>query len=252
MSNILKRGLNFSVSIVLLLLFWQIVVVVGQHPEHLMPSPARVALALKELFTDGRLFEHVLISLWRFFAGYFAACLLAAVLGTFLGWFKLTWKLIEPIVLLIKPISPIAWLPFIMLWFGIGDAPAIFTIALAAFFPMLLATVKSINSINESFIKVADNFGLTKFQTLFKIILPASFPLLVEGLHTALTSAWIFLVAGELMGTHSGLGFLINDARQNLRSDLIMAGIVLIGVMGYILDKILDYVERYVSQKWGV
>jgi len=98
---------------------------------------------------------------------------------------------------------------------------------------------------------VAANFGLSRFETLRKIIIPASFPQLVQGLHSALTASWIFLVAGELMGTHSGLGFLINDARQTLRSDLIMAGIVLIGLIGYILDRLLSYFENYVNRKWG-
>ena len=251
MSDFIKRVINFTASIILLLFFWQLIIVVGQHPEFLMPSPARVALALRELLTDGRLFIHVWISLRRFLIGYIAACTVAAVLGCFLGWFNWAWRLAEPIVLLVKPISPIAWLPFIMLWFGFGDPPVIFTVSLAAFFPMLLATVRAVNHVNESYIKVANSFGLTQFQTLFKIVLPASFPLLVQGLHTALTAAWIFLVAGELMA-YSGLGFLINDSRQHLRSDLIMAGIVLIGTMGYILDKLLGHAERYVSRKWGV
>jgi len=247
-----KQGLNFFTSILLLLIIWQMVIFFGGHPEYLMPSPRSVAAALGELLTDGRLFDHVWISFRRFIVGYIAACALATVLGCLLGWFQPIWRIAEPIVLLIKPISPIAWLPFIMLWFGIGDAPAIFTIAMASFFPMLMATVMSINNINTSYIKVAENFGLNRLQTLFKVILPASFPHLVQGLHTALSAAWIFLVAGELMGTQTGLGFLIVDARQNLRSDLIMAGIVLIGTIGYMLDRLLFYVERYVRRKWGV
>ena len=248
----LKRVLTFSISVLMLLIFWQLTIYIGQHPPHLLPSPWDVALALRELFTDGRLFIHVWVSLQRFFVGYVAACALAAFLGVIFGWFQPAWRLAEPIVLLIKPISPIAWLPFIMLAFGIGDAPAIFTIALAGFFPMLLATVNAIKNVNDSYMRVADNFGLSRFQTLITIVLPASFPLLVQGLHSALTAAWIFLVAGELMGTFTGLGFLINDARQNLRPDLIMAGIVLIGIVGYILDRLLIYLENLVKRKWGV
>ncbi|MCL1998879.1 MAG: ABC transporter permease [Turicibacter sp.] len=246
-----KKVLNFAASIAILILLWQAFIVIGRQPEFLMPSPYRVALALAELFTDGWLFGHVWVSFWRFLVGYLIACSLAAVLGVIFGWVGSLWRLVEPIVLLIKPISPIAWLPFIMLWFGIGDAPAIFTIAMAGFFPMLIATVSAVNNVSGSYLFVAANFGLNRFQTLIKIIIPASFPHLVHGLHSALTASWIFLVAGELMGTQSGLGFLINDARQNLRSDLIMAGIVLIGSMGYALDRALTYLERYVRRKWG-
>jgi len=249
--NYFKRGLNFFVSISILILAWQAVRIFGGHPEFLMPSPRSVLFALGELFTDGRLFVHVWVSFWRFLVGYISACVLAMVLGLLFGWINPLWKLAEPIVLILKPISPIAWLPFIMLWFGIGSAPAIFTIAMAGFFPMLLATVKAVGDVSNSYMNVAANFGLSRLQTLRKIIIPASFPHIVQGLHNALTASWIFLVAGELMGTHSGLGFLINDARQNLRSDLIMAGIVLIGAMGYILDRMLTSLEVYATRKWG-
>ena len=247
----LRRVLNFLISVVLLILVWQAVIVIGNHPEFLMPSPRSTLIALTELFTDGWLFSHVWISFWRFLVGYIVACTLAIIFGVIFGWFNPLWKLVEPIILLIRTISPIAWLPFIMLWFGIGNAPAIFTIALAGFFPMLLATVSAINSVSVSYMNVAANFGLNRFQILSKIVIPASFPQLVQGLRSALTVSWIFLVAGELMGTHSGLGFLINDARQTLRSDLIMAGIVLIALMGYTLDRALTYFEKYVSRKWG-
>jgi len=248
----LKNVLNFTFSIVLLVVIWQSVVVFGNYPEYLLPSPINVARALIELFTDGSLAEHVIVSLRRFIIGYIASCMLAGLLGVIFGWYNFIWRLVEPIVLLLKPISPIAWSPFIMLWFGLGDAPAIFTIAIAGFFSMLLATVKAVNNVNSSYMKVAENFGLTRFQTLRKIVIPASFPYFAQGLHSALSASWIFLVAGELLGTQSGLGFLINDSRQNLRSDLIMAGIVLIGSMGYCLDKLLTYFEKYVADKWGV
>ena len=246
-----KRFLNFAASISILVVFWQAVIIFGGHPEFLMPSPRSVARALWELLTDGWLFGHVWVSIGRFLVGYLSACALALTIGVAAGWFKPLWVLLEPIVLLLKPISPIAWLPFIMLWFGIGDAPAIFTIALAGFFPMLIATVSAINNVSESYMHVAANFGLSKFETLTKVVIPASFPYLIQGLHTALTASWIFLVAGELMGTHTGLGFLINDARQNLRSDLIMAGIVLIGIIGYILDRAISHFENFVNRKWG-
>ena len=249
--NPVKRILNFSASIALLIIFWQAIIISGRYPEFLMPSPRSVAFALRELLTDGWLFRHVWVSFWRFLVGYLSACLLAVTIGIFVGWFKPLWQILEPIILLLKPISPIAWLPFIMLWFGIGNAPAIFTIALAGFFPMLLATVSAINNVSLSYMHVAANFGLSNIETLRKIVIPASFPYLMQGLHTALTASWIFLVAGELMGPQTGLGFLINDARQNLRSDMIMAGIVLIGIMGYILDRLLSYTARYVMRRWG-
>ena len=243
---------HFCLSIALLLLVWEAAVYFSQTPAYLLPPPSVVARALVELFTDGILFVHVFVSLRRFAIAYLASCALGVLLGILLGWFKFVWRMIEPVVLLLKPISPVAWTPFVMLWFGLGDAPAIFTIGIAGFFNMLLATVGAVNNVNASYLYVAQNFGLSRFQTLRKIVLPASFPYIAQGLRSALTASWIFLVAGELMGVTTGLGFLINDARHILRSDLIMAGIAVIGVIGFILDKLLQYLEGYVSKKWGV
>ena len=242
----------FCLSVSLLLLAWEAVVFFSDTPAHLLPPPRHVGLALVEMFTDGTLFLHVLVSLRRFFIAYAISCALGILLGVFFGWFKIAWTLAEPIVLLLKPISPVAWTPFVMLWFGLGEAPAIFTIGISGFFSMLIATVGAVNNVNTSYMYVAQNFGLTRFQTLRKIVLPASFPYITQGLHSALTTSWIFLVAGEFMGVTTGLGFLIIDARHTLRTDLIMAGIVVIGVIGFCLDKLLSYLERLAAKKWGL
>ena len=243
---------NFCLSILLLLLVWEAIVFFGDMNEYVLPPPRNVGRALVELFTDGRMFLHVAVSLRRFAIAYIISCALGIVLGITFGWFKFAWVLAEPIVLLLKPISPVAWTPFVMLGFGLGEAPAIFTIGIAGFFTMLLATVNAINSVSTSYISVARNLGLSRFQTLRKIVLPASFPYIAQGLHSALTTSWIFLVAGEVMGTTVGLGFFINDARHTLRADLIIAGIVVIGCLGFILDRLLQYVERFVAEKWGL
>ena len=244
--------MNYIISILILIAAWSLAVYLGDYPAVLMPPPQHIAVAIMELFVDGRLFANVIVSVRRFIIGYVLASTAAITLGIIFGWYKVLWRIAEPIVLMLKPISPLAWSPFIILWFGIGDAPAIATIAMAAFFPVLTATVKSVGNVNSSYVKVAQNFGLSRLQTLRKIVLPASFPYFVQGLRTALNASWIFLVAGELLGTTSGIGFLIIDARQILRYDLIMAGIVLIGVLGFCLDKLLTQFEKFVADKWGI
>ena len=243
---------KFILSISLFILLWEILVVFSDLPDYLLPSPGDVGLALIEMFTDGMLFVHLFVSLRRFAIAYVISCAIGIVLGVFFGYFKHAWSLFEPIVLLLKPISPVAWTPFVMLWFGIGEAPAIFTIGIAGFFVMLITTVGAVGNINSSYMNVAQNFGLTRLQTLVKIVLPASFPYIAQGLRTALTTSWIFLVAGELMGVTTGLGFFIQNARHILRSDLIMAGIVIIGIIGFTLEKLLKHVESYAATKWGL
>ena len=138
-----------------------------------------------------------------------------------------------------------------MLWLGIGDIPAIVVIFLAAFFPVLLSTVGAVRRIDPVYLKVSKNFGLGSVQTLFKIVLPAVFPVIANALHIALGTAWIFLVAGEMAGTQSGLGFLIVDARNNLRTDELLAAIVTIGVLGVLLDWIIKQFETTVNRVWG-
>ena len=243
---------KFFVSFSLLIIIWELAIFLSGTPAYLLPPPRHVGRALIEMLTDGTMFLHVFVSLRRFVIAYAISCSLGVLLGVVFGWFKLLWAFVEPIVLLLKPISPVAWTPFVMLWFGLGDAPAIFTIGIAGFFIMLLATVNAVNSVNTSYMHVAQNFGLTKLQTLCKIVIPASFPYIAQGLRSALTTSWIFLVAGELMGVTTGLGFLINDARHTLRSDLILAGIVIIGSIGLLLDKLLQYLEKLVAKKWGL
>ena len=248
----LKPVGKFFLSITLFILAWEVLVLFSELPDYLLPSPRDVGHALIEMFTDGMLFVHLFVSLRRFAIAYAASCSIGIVLGVFFGYFKRAWALFEPIILLLKPISPVAWTPFVMLWFGLGEAPAIFTIGIAGFFVMLITTVGAVGNINSSYMNVAQNFGLTRFQTLYKIVLPASFPFIAQGLRTALTTSWIFLVAGEMMGVTTGLGFFINNARHILRTDLIVAGIVIIGIIGFTLEKLLKYVEGYAAEKWGL
>lgn len=152
--------------------------------------------------------------------------------------------MIDPIVQVLRPVSPIAWAPFIVLWFGIGDIPAIVVIFIAAFFPVLLTTVSAVRKVEPIYLKVARNFEIKGVALLWKIIFPAAFPVIANGLHIAVGTAWIFLVSGEMIGTQSGLGYLIVDARNSMRLDLVIAGIITIGFTGLLLDKLVRILTR--------
>lgn len=207
---------------------------------------------MAELVRDGTLLEHITVSLYRFSVGYLSAIAAGIILGLIFGWFQRLWGVFDPVVQILRPISPIAWFPFIVLWFGIGNLPAIVIIFIAAFFPVLLSTVSSVSKVDQVYLKVARNYGIRQPHIFTKIIFPASFPFIANGLHIALGSAWVFLVAGEMVGAQSGLGFLIIDARNNLRSDLVLAGILFIGVSGLILDKLIRLLEKWVGKNWGI
>lgn len=248
---IFKKLSPIAIGFILIILIWQIAIVVGGHQAALFPPPLKVGEALISIISDGSLFSHIQISLFRFFSGYLLAAVVAVVLGLIVGRLPLVWQVLDPIVQVLRPVSPIAWSPFIVLWFGIGNMPAIVIIFIAAFFPVLLSTVSAVKKVDKTYLRIASNFEMSPFETLRKIVLPASFPMIANGLHMALGSAWIFLVAGEMVGAQSGLGFLIIDARNSLSLDLVMACIVVIGVLGLILDKGIHYLESWVNRIWG-
>ncbi len=243
-----------AVSLLVLLAVWEAAVLIGSFPEVLFPSPISVWNAFWQLWTDGLpgsssrvvLGVHILVSLKRFFAGYVSSVVTAVAAGLMLGWFSRVFSYINPIVQLIRPVAPVAWMPFIVLWFGIGDAPAVAIIFLAGFFPVLLSTVAAVEHMEPVYRKVARNFGLSQAQTLYKVVFPAAFPQIMNSLRLALGTAWIFLVSGEMVGAQSGLGFLIMDAKNCLRSDALLATMITIGVIGLLLDWGIRRLEKFV------
>ena len=250
--NLGKKILNFSIGMLILLLVWQIIIIIGDYPEALLPSPVNVAHTIIEMIVDGTLLVHLQVSLGRFAAGYLLAIIPAVILGMLLGRMPSIWQIVDPIIQVLRPVSPIAWSPFIVLWFGIGNMPAIVIIFIAAFFPVLLTTVAGVKKVDKNYLKIAENMEMNRLELMVKIIFPAAFPSIVSGLHLALGSAWIFLVAGEMVGAQSGLGFLIVDARNTLNLSGVLAGIIFIGLLGFILDRLISLFERWVGSHWGI
>lgn len=247
----LRKISPIAIGFILLIAVWQLAIAIGGHDAALFPPPLKVGQALVHMVSDGTVFTHISISLYRFFTGYLIAIVLAVILGLILGRLPVVWKVIDPVVQVLRPVSPIAWSPFIVLWFGIGNMPAIVIIFIAAFFPVLLSTVSAVKKVDQVYLRVAANFEMSQTELLRKIVLPASFPMIANGLHMALGSAWIFLVAGEMVGAQSGLGFLIVDARNSLSLDVVMAGIIVIGLLGLLLDRIIRLFEGWVAKVWG-
>ncbi|PRR84961.1 putative aliphatic sulfonates transport permease protein SsuC [Clostridium luticellarii] len=248
----LRKLINIFIGFGILIALWEGMVLSGKYEESLLPSPIKVAKGMEELVLNGVLIDDIKVSLFRFFSGYLSAVIIAVILGLIFGWFDKLWGIFDPIAQILRPISPIAWSPFIVLWFGIGDIPAIVIIFIAAFFPVLLATVAAVRKIDKTYLKVAKNFGIKQPQIFTKIIFPAAFPNIATGLHIAVGTAWIFLVAGEMVGAQSGLGYLIVDSRNSLRSDLLLAGIIFIGILGLLLDKLIVIFEKWVGKTWGI
>ena len=248
----MKKSWAYIISFAALALFWELIFYLKLFPESLFPSPVSVIRALWLRAASGELLLDIGASMYRFFIGYILAVVTAVFLGLFLGWFRGAWIYVNPVVQLLRPVSPIAWLPFIVLWAGIGDVPAIVIIFLAAFFPVLLTTVRAVQGVDPVYLKISQNFGLGRGRTLIGIVLPAAFPQIANALHIAVGSAWIFLVAGEMAGSQSGLGYLITDARNNLQTDMLMAAIVVIGLLGVLLDWLIGCAQECAGRVWGI
>ena len=249
---ILKKVFLPIIVFILLISTWQLLASLSTMPSALFPSPIDVFNGAFESFKQGILFEHIGISLFRVFFGFFLASILAIPLGLLLGTYIHLRMAFDPLMQILRPISPIAWIPLAIMWFGIGNKPAIFIIFITSFFPVLIATASAIKNIDPIIIKYARNFGTSNFDLLKKVILPASFPFIFVGLRISLGFAWVIIVAAEMVGMRSGLGFMILDARNYLRTDLIIAGMIIIGLIGLGLDRAMSYIERRIKRKWAL
>lgn len=231
---------------VLLLLLWQGVSLTGLVPGYKLPSPWAVFAGFFELAVTGMppghlLHNHLLYSLYRVAVGFFAAGLLAVPLGLVLGWSPFCRELVTPVVEILRPVPPLAWIPISILWFGIGIGSAGFIIFLGAFFPILLNTIAGVTSVNPTLVEAARTLGARERHILTKVFLPGAVPSIFVGLRIGLGIGWMTLVAAEFTGVRSGfgLGYMIMTARDIQRPDEIIAGMVVIGLTGLLIDSFL-------------
>ncbi len=239
-----------SLVAVMFLLFWD--GAVRLSGSQLFPKPLDVLWGLVELAQKGLLIKYVVASLFRVTWGFTLAVIVGIPFGLLMGSNKLVQEAFNPLIQGFRPISPIAWIPVSILWFGVSDAAPVFLIFLASVFPITVSTAAAVKSVQSVYLRAADNFGLTKFQLFSQVIFPASLPQIITGLRIGLGIAWLVVVAAEMIAVNSGLGYLIIDARNaGKRYDLVVAGMVLIGVIGWLLDLLMRQVERFQTVKWA-
>jgi NitT/TauT family transport system permease protein len=226
--------------------------VVRLSGSELFPKPLEVLWGLGELVQKGLLFKYVVASLFRVTWGFTLAVLVGIPFGLLLGWSRWAQEAFNPMIQGFRPISPIAWIPVAILWFGVSDAAPVFLIFLASVFPITVSTAASVKSVQSVYLRAADNFGLTKVQLFRRVIFPACLPQIITGLRIGLGIAWLVVVAAEMIAVNSGLGYLIIDARNaGKRYDLVVAGMILIGVIGWLLDLLMRQLERFQAVKWA-
>ncbi len=238
-------------AFLLILAAWEVLARCSGWSVQTFPDPLTVVLSMLELIGNGTLLRHTVASLFRVTAGFYLAVLLGVPLGILLGRISMLWAFLNPVIQFLRPISPLAWIPLAMLWFGIGDPPAIFLIFLASFFPMVVSTTIAVHNINPIYFQVAANFNFSRKEIIARLIFPAIIPEVVTALRLTVTIAWLVVVAAEMIAVRSGLGYLILDARNALRMDYVMDGMIVIGLIGLVLDHIMKRLGNIESAQWG-
>jgi len=237
----------------LFIVVWQLVSTYGQriNPQLdvMLPPPTAVLSAARDLMARHVLMTHILDSLRRVLVAVGVAALLGVPLGLAMGWFDRFQAAVDPVIEFIRPIPPLAWIPLSILWFGIGDAQIEYIIFLAAFFPVVLNSMAGARDTDRYLVRAALSLGARPHDLLYTVLLPGALPNIFTGLRIGLGIGWMALVAGELVAAPSGLGYLINNARTIFRSDYILLGMVLIGVLGLILDYVMRQLMR-ISMPW--
>lgn len=238
-------SLWLAISLGLLLAVWSIAAAwIGNAV--LLPSPLAVASSVAELFTSGTLLGDIAASLKRVFIGFFIASVLAVPLALFMALLLPLRRLLLPIVSLLRPIPPIAWIPLAILWFGIGDKPSYFITALAAFFPIFLNAFAGGLAVEQRHVHAARFLGADRWLLLRAIYLPSALPSIWTGLRIGLGQSWMAVVTAELIAAQSGLGYLIQASRINLETSHVLVGMFTIGVLGALMTALLSYAERFV------
>ena len=236
--------------ITVLLALWY--VAAHRQTVRLLPDPLEVARGIAELIERGLLLKYVVASLFRVTWGFTLAALTAIPAGLTIGWYRRAEMALNPLIQIFRPISPLAWIPISILWFGVGDLAAIFLIFLASFLSLTFTAMNAVAGIPQVYVNAGRNFGLGHFALVWRVLYPAVLPQLIIGLRITLGIAWLVVVAAEMIAVNSGLGFLIVDARNaGNRYDLVVAGMVMIGIVGLLLDTAMRSLEKIPALRWG-
>jgi sulfonate transport system permease protein len=241
---------GFAVPVVLLVI-WQLVAATGLFSASQLPPPADVVTALGGLLRHGELWSHLRASVSRVLFGYLAGAAVALALGSFVGLSVTARRLLAPTVAALRTVPSLAWVPLLLLWFGIDETPKLLLVAVGAFFPVYTTTASALSHVDAKLLEVGRAYGRRGAALLTTVMLPAAGPELVNGLRLGLANAWLFLVAAELIASSRGLGFLLIDSQNTGRTDVMLLAIVLLALLGKLSDSALGVLEHWMVRRRG-
>jgi sulfonate transport system permease protein len=232
-----------SLSAVILAV-WQMASNLGYIKPLILPPPSQVAMTFWDLLQSGAMARHVGISVLRVLEGFAIAAVLGLGLGIAIGLSRTLDRMSDLIIQVVKPIPPIAWIPLAILWFGIGEESKVYIIFLGAFFPIIINTIDGIRQTDHKLVEVARILEVPRFKFVRQVVIPGAFPAIMTGIRVGLMVAWMCVVAAELIAASSGIGYLIMDARQLSQSDVVLVGMITIGVIGKLMDSLIKRLEQ--------
>ena len=244
--NVLKSAgylVEYLALIISIIVVWVIMGEEGKLNPVIMPTLQKIGKTFKTLFLKGTLIKHCGISMGRVLKGYGIYVALGVTLGILIGLSHHLERITQLFVQIIKPIPPIAWIPLVILWFGIGESGKVFLIFLGGFFTILVNVIDGIKQTDERLVEVSRVMETPLWKHIFKLVLPGALPNVFTGLRVGLTSCWMCVVAAELVSSTTGLGYMIMDARQYGQTDVVITGMITIGLIGKIMDSLLHLIE---------
>lgn len=229
--------------ILLLLVAWSLCAAAGLVNDYLLPAPWKIAVLAWHMIVDGSLWQNIRISLLRVMLGFSIAFGLAFPLAVLVGLNRVCFELLDTPLEFVRHIPPLATTPLLILWLGIGEASKLAVIVLATFFPIFLNTLSGVTQCDEKLIEVGHVLGLGRFERIFRIILPAALPVIIVGMRLGLGYSWRALIGAELLAATAGLGYMIIEAEELARPDIVLVGIITIGTLGHLLDILFSRVS---------
>ncbi len=237
-----------AATIVVLLALWTAASAFGLVSALFLPSPIAVAKAFWNVattgFVDATLLQHLVASLGRVFAALFASIIVAVPIGFAIGLSPIGRGIFDPIIEFLRPLPPLAYLPLVIIWFGIGEASKIIVIALAMLAPIVISTAAGVAGTSRDRINAARSLGASRLQVLGHVVLPSAIGDILTGIRIALGAGWTTLVAAELVAASRGVGFMIQSAAQFLVTDVVLLGIVVIAAVAFALEAVIRILQR--------
>lgn len=235
------------------LLLWHVACTAGWVDVRFVPAPATVARTLYNWIFGkptgdpyiGTWTSHAGNSTYRVLIGFAVASVVAVLLGTLIGWFRLVSDLIDPIIQMMRPIPITSWVPFAVIFFGIRDASAFFLIALGAFFPIVVNTAAGVSGTPKLLVRAARMLGIRPHMLLLRVVIPSALPFIFTGLRLGIGLAWVLVIVAEMLAVKSGLGFAMWDAYYFLRMDVIIAAMLSVGFLGFLSDLVVLWISRW-------